>query len=118
LSNNLIQPSFAAGEISPQLFGRVDLAKYKTGLALAYNFFVDFRGGISNRQGTEYLANAASNGNVRLVPFQFNNEQTYMLEFGNGYMRVIKDGGYVLEAGKSDFHRRQSRLFDWRYGLC
>jgi hypothetical protein len=101
LSTNVIQPSFAAGELSPQLFGRVDLAKYKTGLALAYNFFVDYRGGISNRPGTQYLANAASNGNVRLVPFQFNNQQTYMLEFGNGYMRVIKDGGYVLEAGKA-----------------
>jgi hypothetical protein len=97
LSTNIIQPSFAAGELSPQLFGRVDLAKYKTGLALAYNFFVDYRGGISNRPGTALIARAGYDGNLRLIPFQFNNQQTYMLEFGAGYMRVIKDGGYVLE---------------------
>jgi hypothetical protein len=35
----------------------------------------------------------------RLVPFAFNTEQTYVLEFGDLKMRVVKDGGYVLEAG-------------------
>lgn len=100
MTTNVIQPSFASGELSPTLYGRVDLAKYRTGLARASNFYVDYRGGISNRPGTEYVNNAASNGKVRLIPFQFNNTQTYMLEFGAQYMRVIKDGGHVLEPSK------------------
>lgn len=97
MPNNVIQPSFAAGELSPTLFARVDLAKYRIGLSECYNFFVDYRGGVSNRPGTIYISHAYSNGNIKLIPFQFNVLQTYVLEFGHLYMRVIKDGGYVLE---------------------
>ena len=31
--------SFAGGEITPELFGRIDLTKHQTGLALARNFW-------------------------------------------------------------------------------
>lgn len=37
----------------------------------------------------------------RLIPFQFSTLQAYVLEFGNEYMRVIMDGGYVLETPKT-----------------
>jgi len=50
-----IQPSFAAGELAPSLFARIDLAKFHVGLALARNFYVDYRGGASNRPGTMAL---------------------------------------------------------------
>jgi hypothetical protein len=53
LTTNVIQGSFAAGELSPSLFAHVDLAKYHTGAALLRNFFVDYRGGVSNRPGTK-----------------------------------------------------------------
>jgi hypothetical protein len=36
---------------------------------------------------------------TRLVPFQFNTEQGYILEFGHYTMRVIKDGGFVVHTG-------------------
>ena len=35
---------------------------------------------------------------VRLIPFEFSTDQAYVLEFGRGYMRVMKDGGVVLES--------------------
>jgi hypothetical protein len=98
LTTNVILNSFASGELSPSLYARVDLAKYKAGAALLRNFFVDYRGGVSNRPGTRFIAQSPSapDLNVRLIRFQFSTLQAYMLEFGNFYMRVYMDGGLVL----------------------
>jgi hypothetical protein len=94
------QPSFTAGELSPALWARVDLAKYAVGLKTAKNIFVHPHGGASNRAGLEFIREVKNSANkVRLIPFQFNTEQTYVLEFGAGYMRVFKDGGIVLSGG-------------------
>jgi hypothetical protein len=102
MSTNVIQTSFAGGELSPTLYARVDLAKYHIGAARMLNFFVDYRGGASNRPGTELVARALdSSAIVRLIPFQFSVIQNYILEFGDLYMRVIKDGALVLEAAKT-----------------
>src|SRR5215210_7314766 len=99
---SVIQPSFAAGEISPSLYSRVDLAKYHSGAARLRNFFVDYRGGVSNRAGTRYVGRAKFDTKpVRLIQFQFSVIQAYILEFGHLYMRVIKEGGYVTEPNKT-----------------
>lgn len=101
MSKNVIQTSFAGGELSPTLYARVDLDKYHVGAARLLNFFVDYRGGASNRPGTELVGRALSSAApVRLIPFQFSVVQNYILEFGDFYMRVIKDGGLVLETAK------------------
>lgn len=105
MSNSIIQPSFSAGELSSSLYARVDYAKYHVGLARCRNFFVDYRGGASTRSGTEFvcLAKQSQYGTndpalpVRLIPFQFSTIQTYILEFGDFYMRVITNGAPVLE---------------------
>jgi hypothetical protein len=102
----LIQRSFAAGEIAPALYGRVDQVKYATGLRTCRNFLVMRHGGVSNRPGTTFVGetkgpNADPFGTVRLVPWVFNNDQTYVLEFGDLYMRVIRNGGQVLEANST-----------------
>ena len=89
-----IQPSFAAGELAPSLDSRVDLAKYRVGARTMLNMLVHPHGGASNRPGTVFVCEAA--GPARLIPFQFNVSQTYVLEFSNLKMRVIKDGGLVL----------------------
>jgi len=97
-----ILPSFAAGELSPALHGRVDLAKYQVGLATCLNWFVHPFGGVSTRAGTAFVGEVYRHtGRSRLVPFAFNMTQTYVLEFADQKMRVIKDGGYVLEASLS-----------------
>lgn len=91
------QPSFTAGELSPALWARVDLAKYSTGLKTALNVFIHAHGGASNRPGLEFIREVKTSANeTRLIPFQFNTEQSYVLEFGNGYGRVFRDGGVVL----------------------
>jgi hypothetical protein len=87
------QPSLSSGEISPSLYARVDLTKYATGLKTCRNFIVEKFGGISNRPGTQFIAEVKdSTKNVRLIEFIFNADQTYVLEFGDQYMRVHKDG--------------------------
>lgn len=94
----IILPSFAAGEISPALHGRVDLAKYQVGLATCLNWFIHPFGGASTRAGTEFVGEAIDHKvRSRLVPFQFNTAETYVLEFAHKKMRVIRNGGYVLD---------------------
>ena len=99
MTQSLIQPSFAAGELSPKLYGRVDQAIYRIGTRKMRNFFVHPGGCASNRAGTEFIGEIVdSSKRGRLIPFQFNGQVTYVLEFGDNVMRVIKDGGYVLSA--------------------
>lgn len=95
MGTSVIQPSFAAGELAPSLQARVDLARYQTGLKLCHNFFVMPYGGVRNRAGTVFINETKGSGVARLIPFEFNDEQTYVLEFGELYMRVYKDGGQV-----------------------
>ena len=98
--SNAVQRSFASGEVAPALYGRVDQVAYATGLKTCRNHEVMRHGGVQNRPGTEYVGEVktSSNGKVRLIPFIFNDTTTYVLEFGNLYMRVIKDGA-VLQSG-------------------
>ncbi len=51
-----IQPNFSGGEISPELFGRVDMAKYSSGCSTLRNFLVAYRGGAMTRPGTKFVA--------------------------------------------------------------
>ena len=93
------QASFNSGEWSPNLFARVDLAKYKAGAALLENFFVDYRGGASTRVGTEYITQAyKSSSQVRLITFQASFSVGYVLEFGDGYIRFFYQGSPIVES--------------------
>jgi hypothetical protein len=93
----VIQPSFAAGELSPYLYGRVDLAKYRVGARTLLNFFVHPHGGASNRPGTRWIGEVDdSSRKHRLIPFQFRTlpaGQTYVLVFGHKTMQVAMFNG-------------------------
>jgi len=90
--------SFTAGEISPRLEGRVTLEKYKEGLSELTNMVVLPQGGVTRRPGTQFLSEVKDSAvKTRIVPFQFKTTDTYILEFGEEYMRVFRDGEQVLE---------------------
>lgn len=94
-----MQYGFHAGEWAPALNARVDLAKYHSAAALLENWYVDYRGGVSTRPGLEYIIQALiSSSQVRLIPFQVTFTLSYVLEFGDGYIRFISNGSPVLEA--------------------
>lgn len=97
-----VLPSFAAGEVSPQLFGRVDLQKYQTGLETAENLIILPSGGATSRPGTRFVATVRDPAKkARLIPFRFSTTQAYILEFGDGYTRVYKDGAQMTYATKT-----------------
>lgn len=94
------QVSFAAGELAPSLYGREDLAKYAVGLRTLKNFTVHPHGGVSNRAGTRYVAEAKHAGKaVRLVPFEYSDTDAYLLEFGDEYVRFYKNGAQLTKDG-------------------
>lgn len=96
-----IQTNFTAGEISPKVRGRTDIARYQNGAEALDNMVVDIYGGAARAPGTEYIApNAVTAEKSRLIPFVLNRDTAYHLEFGNGVMRVFKAGaGQVLSGG-------------------
>lgn len=94
------QVSFAAGELAPSLWGREDLAKYAVGLRTLKNFTVHPHGGVSNRAGMRYVAEAKyADKAVRLVPFEYSDTDAYLLEFGDEYVRFYKDGAQLMDGG-------------------
>lgn len=91
--------SFVSGELQPSLHHRADLDRYTTGLATCRNFIIRAQGGADNRAGLRFIGEVKdSTKKTRLIEFEFNTTQTYVLEFGDQIMRVIKDGAYVETA--------------------
>lgn len=90
-----LQSDFTAGELSPSLLARVDLAKYSKGGRTMRNFMVQPHGGAVKRPGFELLDALPSE--AVLVPFIFNIDQTYCLVFGEKWMRVATHDGFVLD---------------------
>lgn len=104
MSTDIVKYAFIAGEISPTLYGRTDLTKYDLAVAEALNFFVDYRGGLSTRPGTQfvdevYLGMQAT----RMFTFSFapNVANSYVVLFGHNYIRFYQDGGLVLDGGSA-----------------
>ena len=93
--------SFTGGEITPELHGRLDLAKFQTGLALCKNFWILPHGPAQNRNGFG-LVNETRDSSRKsvLIPFNYNTEQTFAIEFGDQYIRWHTNGGTLLEDEK------------------
>lgn len=85
--------SFTSGEVSPRLLGRGDLRAYENGAAKLRNVFVHPTGGVTRRHGFRYMDTARGNG--RLVSFEFNTEQVYLLVFTNLFVDAFRDGTKV-----------------------
>lgn len=91
----MLQPSFASGEISPDVASRVDLDKYQSALLQAKNVFIRPYGSAYRRPGTEYMT-AIDDGAVRLQEFAVNADTSYLLVFQESYLYVYKED--VLKA--------------------
>lgn len=83
----LRQTSFAAGELSPRLWGRTDLELFGHGARRLRDFFITPQGAAVSRPGTQLLVEAKT-ADVVLVPFVFSDTVSYVLELGAGYLRV------------------------------
>ena len=94
--------NFTGGELSPRLDGRNDLQKYSTGCKTLENMIIYPHGSAARRSGTQFVAEVKdSTKKTRLIAFEFSTVQTYILEFGNQYIRFYKDNGQILSGGSA-----------------
>ena len=85
--------TFTAGELSPELLGRGDLAAYQNGALALRNVFISPTGGVKRRAGLGFIDIAEGDG--KLIAFKFNTEQTYLLVLTDEEINIYADG--VLE---------------------
>lgn len=101
---NYVNTNFTAGELSPRLMGRTDIARYQNGAKVVRNAVPLIHGGVKRRPGTKYIAAAKyPDKAVRLIPFVSSLSDAYVLEFGDYYMRVFTDGAQVLSAPSTPY---------------
>jgi hypothetical protein len=95
-----LQKSFTGGEISPEMFGRIDDAKYQSGLATCRNFIVKPQGPVQNRPGFAFVRGVKTSAKkTRVIPFTYSTTQTMVIECGAGYFRFHTQGATLLNAG-------------------
>lgn len=93
----LNQRSFTGGEVAPSLYARVDQSKYQNGARTMRNLQIMRHGGAQNRPGSQYLAEVkdSADSGYRLIPFVYSSDQSYVLEFGDYYLRIYQDGALL-----------------------
>lgn len=89
--------NFVGGELSPLMFGRIDLPVFQKGLARCENFIALAQGGSKFRPGTTFVKHTRKNRNAILIPFQYSDQQAYLLEASDRKFRFYKDDGIILE---------------------
>jgi hypothetical protein len=106
-----LQDSFNAGEFSPLMSARVRIDKYRNALSTCLNMVPLVQGGVTRRSGTMFVAAVPESDYVvdgyvvdgyietvaetRLVPFEFNVTQAYVIAFSSSTIRFFKDRGVV-----------------------
>lgn len=97
-----IQNAFNAGELSDLLLGRQDLDKYESGLYTCLNAIPLVQGAWTRRPGMKYLHQCRHHDKAaRLFPFQYSTTQTYILEFGNLYIRFFTSHGVLTQTAQN-----------------
>lgn len=95
-----LRSSFNAGELSPLMAGRPDVAKYSNGCDELVNFIPTVQGPAVRRAGTRYVSTIKTQSNrTWLATFEFSNSQAYVLEFGHQYIRFYTNHGQVQSGG-------------------
>lgn len=82
--------NFTAGEVSEELLGRSDLRAYENGALKLQNVFINPTGGVTRRAGLNYIDTISGTG--KLIPFEFNTSQTYLLIITDLQIDVYESG--------------------------
>lgn len=112
-----LQSSFSSGELSPYLRGRTTLAQYTNGCQELQNMVVLPQGGVTKRPGTEFIREVKdSSKNTVLIPFVIGSDQSYILEFGDYYVRFYRNGGILLSTAAITNGTFATNLDGWTNG--
>lgn len=90
-----IQQNWVSGELSPYMRGRFDIPVYKSGAEKLVNYVSETSGAARFRSGTQFVNPTRRNQVACLLPFQFNENQAYILEFTQGYIRFYQSDQVV-----------------------
>lgn len=94
-----LQTSFNYGELSDLLIGRSELEKYDKGVALMENFIPLAHGPATFAPGTKFIAKPKhQDKDAVFVRFVYSTSISYMLEFGDKYIRFFRDQAQVQVA--------------------
>ena len=101
VNTRTFQRSFAGGEVSPEMFGRIDDTHFQSGAAKIRNFIVKPQGPAQMRPGFEFVrATKTASRKARLIPFAYSPTDTLVIELGsrgasatNGYFRFHTAAG-------------------------
>jgi len=97
--------NFTGGKISHKFEGRTDIKDYYQSCRELTNFIIIPSGGATKAPGSYYVAETKDSSKKSvLVTFEYDIEETYILEVGTDYIRIYNqsDHSYVTEVTNSD----------------
>ena len=94
---DVIHTNLASGELAKKVRGRADLKIYQNGLERMENFIAETQGPARFRTGSRFVNHTRRNNSAALIPFQFNDSQSYILEFTNLFMRIFRNEGVIID---------------------
>jgi hypothetical protein len=101
VSVNVSYPDFSAGEISPKMYGRHDLAAFYNGGRRVENFITEVAGMARFRTGSIYSAKTQNNEVAFLYTFNFSESLSFILEFTDQKLRFYRSSGRVHETAQA-----------------
>lgn len=102
-SFTVLNNNFVSGELSPMMDGRLDSAKYQTGLAVCENFIPTRLGGLVKREGTKYIGTLTGITHARLALFDAGSAGRWIVEFTPLKVRFWTEDGNLVQDGGTDF---------------
>ncbi len=84
-----IQSSFAAGEITPKMYGAYDTAGYQNGLEFVLNGICDTRGPVFKRVGTKHIVDIDDVNDAVMFDFHVSNEESFTVTIVDGSIHII-----------------------------
>ncbi|MBI1326032.1 MAG: hypothetical protein GC136_00145 [Alphaproteobacteria bacterium] len=105
-----VKTNFTHGEVTRQILGRGDLRAYENGALTLRNLFIFPTGGLTRRAGLYFIDTVGSDG--RLIPFEFNTEQTYLLVLSDEEIKIYDDGT-LMETLEAPWSAAQVKQVSW-----
>lgn len=103
--------NFTGGEISPLVSGRTDMAIYSSSCARMENFIPLIHGPAVRRSGLKFIGRCREthennaikkDSKVKLIPYSYSVDNSYILEFGHKYLRIVTEDGYLTAPDGGD----------------
>ncbi|NLE06841.1 MAG: hypothetical protein GX638_18845, partial [Crenarchaeota archaeon] len=90
--------NFSGGEVSEEVYGRVDSELYRNVAKRCENFIAMTQGAGVFRGGTTYDHPTRQQKTSRIERFRYNDEEVYVLEFTDYKLRIYEDDALTLNS--------------------